>query len=432
MKRRSLHLIIPRSVLALVLLILLITTFIGTAFAEAVIRISPQEPDAEDENLTVNIYIEPNEPIAGVQFDFLFDSSLVNIKTVQEGNLLKQTGFKTMFSQGTIDNLHGTVTNIYGFILGKSAVIAPNTFAVIELVPAGGSGVCKLQLSNVILSNSNGSAMPLKVVNSSVCIVSAKNTNQLDNGSETLTEEMSSGGGGGISNGESYENIKLKEISKVFVSKDTVISYQFKDAENPVMYVNYTALKNSGFITTSIEVLENTSGLVSHEPEGIVYKNLNIWVGNNGYSTEENIGNPVVNFRVSKIWLEENQVQYSTIKLNRYNSNAWSPLPTVKTKENSDYIFLESETPGFSPFAITGQHSQFSYGPENQVMDSKEILELESTTGRQSEVASSSEKETTQDEDSQEGRNNQAPEFGILGAGILFLAALIFIKSYKN
>ena len=130
-------------------------------------------------------------------------------------------------------------------------------------------------------------AVPVTVVDGSVNIGDAESPDQSDSISETSTEE-SGGGGGGVDNGESYENIKLKEVSRVFVSKDTVVSYRFKASENPVSYVNYTALKNAGFITTTIEVLENTSGLVSTGPGGIVYKNLNIWVGKNGYSNEEN------------------------------------------------------------------------------------------------------------------------------------------------
>jgi PGF-pre-PGF domain-containing protein len=209
-----------------------------------------------------------------------------------------------------------------------------------------------------------------------------------------------------------------------------LISYQFKSSENPVSYVNYTALKNAGFITASIEVLENASSLVSDEPEGIVYKNLNIWIGKSGYSTGENIENPVVNFRVSKTWMEENQIQASTVKLNRYHLNAWNPLPTVKTGEDSDYMFFESETPGFSPFAITGQNSQFAYGPENQAPDSKVVLSIEPAVEENSEVAlySDNEKETLRSEDGQEDQGYQAPAYGICGSGLLFMAALMFFK----
>jgi PGF-pre-PGF domain-containing protein len=419
----------------LISLVFLSTVLTGIASSETIVSISPQKQSVEEnQSFSVNIYIEPDTPISGAQFDFIFNSTLANVKDIQEKNALSQTGATTIFSEGTVDNLQGTVTGVYSLILGKDMATEPGVLATINLVSTGRPGTCKLQLSNVIVSNSSGNAMPVTVVNGNVYVGNAESTDHSDSGSETPAEETSGGGGGSIDNGESYENIKLKEISRVFVSTDTVVSYQFKDLENPVSYVNYTALRNAGFVTTSIEVLENTSGLVSAEPEGIVYKNLNIWVGNNGYSNEENIGNPVINFRVSKIWMEENQIQASNVKLNRYHLNAWNPLPTVKKGEDSDYMFFESETPGFSPFAITGQNSQFAYGPEDQAPDSKRILTLEPAAEENSESAlySDNEKETGQDEDNQEGQDYKTPSYGICGSGLLFMAALMFFKRNRE
>lgn len=418
----------------LIILVVLITVLTGTASSETVVRISPQQQSIEEnQSFTINIYIEPNTPMAGAQFDFAFDSTLASVKDVQEKNAFSQTGATTIFNAGSIDNSKGTVSGVYSLILGKDTATEPGTFATINLVSTGRSGTCKLQLSNVIVSNSSGNALPVTVVNGSVNIGNTESTGQSDNSSETSAKE-GSGGGGSIDNGENYENIKQKEVSRVFVSKDTVVSYQFKAPENPVSCINYTALKNAGFITTTIEVLENTSGLVSGEPEGIVYKNLNIWVGKNGYSTEENIGNPVISFRVSKTWMEENRIQTSTVKLNRYHLNAWNPLPTVKTGEDADYLFFESETPGFSPFAITGQSSQFAYGPESQVPDSKENLETEPATEKKFEAALSSEeeKENARSEDEQEARNSQAPAPCIYVTGIFFLAALVLFKRNRE
>jgi hypothetical protein len=37
----------------------------------------------------------------------------------------------------------------------------------------------------------------------------------------------------------------------------------------------------------------------------------------------------------------------------RFHNNEWNSLPTQKVNEDSRYVYFESETPGFSPFAIT-------------------------------------------------------------------------------
>jgi PGF-pre-PGF domain-containing protein len=174
---------------------------------------------------------------------------------------------------------------------------------------------------------------------------------------ETQPSGSGSGGGGrgGIDTGEEYENIELKEVATVYVSSGSNVSYQFENPEDPIIYVNYTALSSAGSITTTIEILKNTSALAAYAPPGAVYKNVNIWVGTYGYATEKNIKYPVIGFKVNRTWLHENQVLTSTIRLNRYTSGVWNPLPTVKTHEDTGYVYFESQTPGFSLFAITGQ-----------------------------------------------------------------------------
>ena len=172
------------------------------------------------------------------------------------------------------------------------------------------------------------------------------------------TQSPDSGGGGGGSDiGEESENIELKEVVTVYVSSGSNVSYQFENPEDPIIYVNYTALSSAGSITTTIEVLKSTSALAADAPPGAVYKNVNIWVGTYGYATEKNIKDPVIGFKVNRTWLHENQVLTSTIRLNRYTSGVWNPLPTVKTHEDTGYVYFESQTPGFSPFAITGKSS---------------------------------------------------------------------------
>ena len=50
-----------------------------------------------------------------------------------------------------------------------------------------------------------------------------------------------------------------------------------------------------------------------------------------------------------------NQTDAASIKLNRYSEDVWTALATTRTDEDTAYLYFESETPGFSPFAITGQ-----------------------------------------------------------------------------
>ena len=89
------------------------------------------------ETFDVNIYVVPHEEIAGMQFDLSFDESIIQINSITEGNLFKQSSFPTLFVSGTIDNDNGFVNDVYGNILGASSVSIPESFAVISLTALG-------------------------------------------------------------------------------------------------------------------------------------------------------------------------------------------------------------------------------------------------------------------------------------------------------
>lgn len=164
----------------------------------------------------------------------------------------------------------------------------------------------------------------------------------------------SSGGGGGGGSPEPASNVEIKELSQQFVTNGNRIRFAFTQEVTPVVYVEFEAKRSFGKTTTIIEELKGKSFLTPAEPEGEVYRHLNIWVGNGGMATPENIGNSVIGFRVEKSWLEENDISESSIKLWRYNDDVWDLLPPEKVNEDDEYVYFEAETPGFSPFAITG------------------------------------------------------------------------------
>ena len=178
-------------------------------------------------------------------------------------------------------------------------------------------------------------------------------------GDPKSNEGGSSGGSsGGGTSGEDYENILISETQREYVIKDSNVSYIFHLDGNVVRYINFTGLTNSGTITSKVEILDHTSTLVDSTPPNIVYKNLNIWVGNLGWANPENIASPTINFFVEKSWVTENNIDNSTIRLNRYNGGEWNPLDTEKMGDDEDYLYFEAQTPEFSSFAITGTAKQ--------------------------------------------------------------------------
>ncbi|HII00197.1 TPA: PGF-pre-PGF domain-containing protein, partial [Methanosarcinaceae archaeon] len=162
----------------------------------------------------------------------------------------------------------------------------------------------------------------------------------------------SSGGGGG-GPPESARNVNKKELAQQFVTNGNRIRFEFVQKATSVGYVEFDAKKSVGKTTTIIEELKGKSTLTPNEPEGKVYKYLNIWVGNGGFANSENIEGAVVGFRVSRAWAMENNVDADSIILQHFSENRWNLLPTTRIGEDEEYIYFEAETPSFSPFAIT-------------------------------------------------------------------------------
>ncbi|MDO8726620.1 MAG: S-layer protein domain-containing protein [Candidatus Methanoperedens sp.] len=165
------------------------------------------------------------------------------------------------------------------------------------------------------------------------------------------------GGGGGGASGENYSNIELKEKYEESIYKDKPTSYRFKNASNPVTFVNITGNVNAGSINTAVEVLKGTSTLVKEAAPGTVYKNFNIWVGTSGFATSNNIKEAIVVFRVENSWFDSNAIARGDTKLVRWDGAKWITLETSEKTRDSTYTYFEGKTISFSPFAITGLKS---------------------------------------------------------------------------
>ncbi|MCK4518254.1 hypothetical protein KAT92_05755, partial [Candidatus Babeliales bacterium] len=159
----------------------------GIAPPSSVSIIHATQTVAPNTPFTLTIPITPATPIAGAQFDLLFTNSLATVTTVTEGNLLNQDGATTLFNSGTIDNAAGTVTNIYGSILGATNVSSQGSLATISITAGSNTGYLNLNLSNVVISDANSAAVPYTLTNATILVDTAP---MLDNiGAKSVDEE---------------------------------------------------------------------------------------------------------------------------------------------------------------------------------------------------------------------------------------------------
>jgi S-layer protein (TIGR01567 family) len=294
---------------------------------------------------------------------------------------------------------------------------------------------------NLTVINGNGTASKFSTI--TVLQVTGSNIENTSNNSTNYTERSdggssdggsssggssgggSSGGSGGGAGGspEPATNVEVKEISQAFVTSGNSVKFDFPQKVTPVVYVTFNSKKTAGKTTTIIEMLKGKSNLVSGLPAEDVYKSINIWVGNSGFATSNNIENAIVCFKVEKAWIQDKSVDKSSITLSRYSDNKWNVLPTNISGEDDKYLHFAAKTPGFSPFAITGKNlskevvTETNAKPDTKELGKNNILETVKNISEQKNNTSITGKE-----------NKSTPGFEIISGIIALLGVLLYKK----
>ncbi len=169
----------------------------------------------------------------------------------------------------------------------------------------------------------------------------------------STSSSSSSGGGGGSSGGGGSTSVSNK--TSYFIDKITAgVVSKIKNS------INNSGL-NSIEITTNINVLSADIGLeklntnpVLAVPQGSVYRYLSVT-----HSISENKFTKVsFNFSIEKSWIESNSIDMTKVYLQRYESEQWKKYSATQTDENTTHIMYQSDVPGLSNFAISGDQKQ--------------------------------------------------------------------------
>src|SRR5665647_680701 len=229
----------------------------------------------------------------------------------------------------------------------------------------------------------------------------------------------SSGGGGSP---EPQSNVEAKELSQTFIASGKAVKFDFPRCTTPVVYVSFDSKKTAGKITTISEMLREKSTLVSGPPSAETYKHLNIWVGNGGFATSKNIENAVVCFKVEKSWIKDKKIDQSSITLNRYNDKKWNQLPTSLFSEDDKYLYFTAQTPGFSPFAITGKTTATGTKTQSDTNDTQNKFTTRNATANIKQTP-----EQTQSPNTSGKESTKTPGFEI-ASGIVCLLSVFLYK----
>lgn len=120
------------------------------------------------DSLTISVNVVGVADLYAFQFDAGFDPTILSAMSVTEGNLF--AGLSVFFSPGSVDNAAGTITFVADSLSGPGpGVTADGSLAKI-LFHTTGAGTAVLNLSNIILLNSNLGDIAVETAGATVAV----------------------------------------------------------------------------------------------------------------------------------------------------------------------------------------------------------------------------------------------------------------------
>ncbi|WP_342305511.1 cohesin domain-containing protein [Methanolobus sp. ZRKC5] len=166
--------------------------FSGMAIAATSVNIIPSAQEVKSgEAFEFDIYIKPDTPIYGLQFDLTYDSSLVAINSIEEGSFFANSDAPVIFNPGTISKSTGTVSQIYSSLIKGEGVTDEGIFCTVTLEAQSKNGPCQLRITNLVLGNQRGEELPATTFDSIITITGADDNIQNGFNNIPIQDEVS-------------------------------------------------------------------------------------------------------------------------------------------------------------------------------------------------------------------------------------------------
>jgi PGF-pre-PGF domain-containing protein len=147
----------------------------------------------------------------------------------------------------------------------------------------------------------------------------------------------------------SSSNIISRDTDTQIVGRDAQVRYTFAANQTPVTGIAFNTQQNQGYVMTTVSLLHKLPADID-APAGKAYRTMEIATGSKNPLSD----NITIEFRVSRDWIEENNIDMATIRLAHYHEGEWEDLPGEQVDEDDENIYFTAETAGFSIFSIVG------------------------------------------------------------------------------
>ncbi|MEA1984923.1 MAG: NosD domain-containing protein [Euryarchaeota archaeon] len=168
-------------------------------------------------------------------------------------------------------------------------------------------------------------------------------------------DDSSSGSRASVGQSQPAQNVVSTDSVMKKVLAGNKEEYDLSGGEGPVLGISFDAKSNEGNVVTNVQVLyQLPDGVEGNPSDSQPYHTLSITVGSEDTISDDNADNILIEFKVSKEWIEENNIDPSTIRMTRYHGGVWNDLPTNKVGEDDEFLYFTAQTTGFSTFQIIG------------------------------------------------------------------------------
>lgn len=167
-----------------------------------------------------------------------------------------------------------------------------------------------------------------------------------------------------VSVGESMpdESVRSTDSKQKVVSAGEFVEYNFSESNGSVKGISFDSKENMGRVIAKVQTLDKLPDDVKSPTEtgekdrqaSKTYSTMSITVGKSGTVSESNSDNTLIEFDVTKEWVEDNNIDPETIRMERYHNGEWHDLTTNKVAEDDNLLHFTAFTPGFSIFAVVG------------------------------------------------------------------------------
>jgi len=128
----------------------------------------------------------------------------------------------------------------------------------------------------------------------------------------------------------------------------------FEEAELAITETIISVVNTVKDITLKLIKLTDKPATIGVDVPGKIYVYLNMQTQN---IQDEDVSSVKIKFKVTKSWVTTNNIDVSTVALNRWANDQWNELPTSKVSEDTDYYHFEATSPSLSYFAVNGEEA---------------------------------------------------------------------------